>query len=81
MTEKYKDVRAKDMYVETEGELRVTGDTQFDRLEKKVDRILELLEGQELSTSFEVDFVKTTEKISKQLDERHNKRLRKYGLI
>lgn len=55
MSGEYKTVRASDMYVGTSGELRVTEEAQLDRLEKKVDRILELLEGQELSTSVVLD--------------------------
>ncbi len=53
MSEKYKDVRANDMYVGTSsGELRVTKESQLDRVEKKVDRILHILDNGELSTSF-----------------------------
>lgn len=51
MSEKYKAIRASGMYVGTSGEVRVTEATQLDRLEKKVDRILHILENGELSTS------------------------------
>lgn len=40
----YEPIRVSDFQVE-----------QLDRVEKKMDRILELLEGQELSTSVEID--------------------------
>lgn len=62
----YKNVRVSDVYKRPiEDETRITytsgiepvtykkAETELDRIEKKVDRILSLLEGQELSTSFE----------------------------
>lgn len=53
------------------------GESQLDKMEKKVDRILELLEGKELSISF--DGKKVAESLNSYLDElnhRHD-RLRK----
>lgn len=50
----YVPVRGSEFYVRPKegGDIRVTTEIpQLDRVEKKVDRILELLEGQELSTS------------------------------
>lgn len=63
--EKYKAVRAKD-YIGTEGNIyirpiegeniRVTTEiSQLDRIEKKVDRVLHILENGELSTSSILD--------------------------
>lgn len=59
LNDEYKPVRAKDFYIgvseDVEMKIYRKETTQLDRVEKKVDRILELLEGQELSTSVSVD--------------------------
>lgn len=53
MTEKYEPVRTSDIFVRPleGGELRVKGESQLDRIEEKLDSILEHLEGKELSIS------------------------------
>lgn len=53
MEEKYKPIRANDLVFKTDGEIRVTTkeESQLDRIEKKLDSILERLEDKELSSS------------------------------
>ncbi|AAU85099.1 hypothetical protein BCBBV1cgp52 [Bacillus phage BCASJ1c] len=43
-------------------------ETQLDRIEKKMDRILELLEGKELSTSINLDGKKIAESLKSQIE-------------
>jgi len=64
-----------------DGNMRIEGATiateepsQLDRIEKKADRILELLEDKELSTSFEKDLVSTAKKINEDIDRRNEER-------
>ncbi|MEK4922030.1 hypothetical protein MKX78_08950 [Cytobacillus sp. FSL R5-0569] len=61
---KYEPVRAKgflggkepkDLYINTNREVKTTTVSPLDRIEQKMDRILELLEGQELPTPVKVN--------------------------
>ncbi|WP_444506358.1 hypothetical protein [Cytobacillus kochii] len=61
---KYEPVRAKgflgvkepkDLYINTNSEVKMTTVSQLDRIEQKMDRILEQLECQELPTSVNVN--------------------------
>ena len=47
----YEPIKANIYIKPNDGEVRVTREPQLDRIEKKMDRILELLEGKELSIS------------------------------
>jgi hypothetical protein len=49
------------------GEINMNPESQLDRVEKKMDRILELLEGKELSTSVVLDGKVVGELIEKKL--------------
>lgn len=49
------------------GEINMNPESQLDRVEKKMDRILELLEGKELSTSVALDGKVVGELIEKKL--------------
>lgn len=49
-------------------------ETQLDRIEKKLDRLLNILENGELSTSFEKDLVSTAKLISADIDRRNEER-------
>lgn len=44
-------------------------ENQLDRIEQKMDRILEVLESGKLSTSFELDFKNSAKVINDQLDQ------------
>lgn len=54
-------------------------ESQLDRIEKKVDRILHTLENGELSTSLAMD-AKELKEITQSLDDRYTRNLRRCGL-
>lgn len=65
---KYEPIRASHIYIRPAegGELRVTTETQLDRIEKKLDSILEKMEGKELP--FSIDGKKIAENVMKEID-------------
>lgn len=66
----YKPIRATDIAINADKVRIVTNsESQLDRIEKKMDRILELLEGKELSTSVEMDGKKVAEIVCQEIDE------------